>query len=396
MKGITDMTKTQLNQIIGSKPCARHLCGDGAEMLRFNSVIADTYKALCAAYEEQGYTLYCEDPRLGGFLPESRTYVKGDEYAVLFFFRWEYQLHVTISKKGAKKLPDPNMVEGVAAICPMTLTQPKTEQQGMCEIFRLTDGSFLIFDACNYGAHHTIYQTLCKLNGSAENIRVRVWMMTHVHGDHYGGFIDFAKTYANAITLDTVLYAPVNRDVIATIASYKNSWDSIDYFFNDGFADFVKTHFPNTVLCAVHAGQRFKLPGAELRILYTPEHLYIERIPVNMNHGTIVTQVIGEEGKALIMGDSEHCSTYWVIKTHQDALKSDIFQYPHHGSGRVPDLVTTVLSHSRAVLIPCTSAYYERNSNHLTHAVENWEWTEAHYVMGDGTVTLRMNGERVD
>ena len=390
------MTKTKLYQIIGSKPCARHMCGDGAEMLRFNYVIKDTYKALCAAYEEDGYTLYCEDPRQTYFLSESRTYTKGDECVVLFFFLWEYQLHVTTLKKGAKNLPDPSIAENVQAVCPVTITQPKTEQQGMCEIMRLADGSFLLFDSCSRGAEDVIYQTLCNLNGSPEGIRIRVWVMTHVHGDHYGGFLGFAAKYADAVTLDTMMYAPVNRDVIATIASYKIAWDTIDYFFNGAFDEFVKKYFPNTVLCTVHAGQRFKLPGVEMRILYSPEHLYIERIPVNMNHGSLVIQVIGEEGKALIMGDSEHCSTYWVIKTHQDSLQSDVFQYPHHGSGRVPDLVTTVLSHSRAVLIPCVTPYYERNSNHLTHAVENWEWTDATYIMGNGTVTLRLNGDKVD
>ena len=387
------MTKTQLNQIVGSKPHSRHLCGDGAEMLRYNACVTDTYRALCGAYEEQGYVLYCEEPSNP---IRSATYIKGDEYAVLFYFSWEKQLHVTLSKKGAKNLPDLAAMEAYEPICPVTMTQPKTEQQGMCEIFRLEDGSFLIFDSSGRGAHDTLYQTLCDLNGSSENIHVRVWVMTHVHGDHYGGFLDFAQKYADAITLDTVMYAPVNRDVIATIASYKTSWDSIDYFFNDGFSDFVKEHFPNTVLCAIHAGQRFKLPGADLRILYTPEHLYIDRIPINMNHGSIVAQVVSEEGKALIMGDSEHCSTYWVVKTYQETLKSEIFQYPHHGGGRVPDPVTTVLTLSRAVVIPCTSAYYARCSNSYTKMVENWEWTEATYIMGDGTVTLRMSGEKVE
>ena len=80
------MTKTKLHQIMGSKPCARHICGDGAEMLRYNCVVHNTYKKLCAAYEEEGYTLYCQDPALSGFLPESKTYIKGDEYAVIFFF----------------------------------------------------------------------------------------------------------------------------------------------------------------------------------------------------------------------------------------------------------------------------------------------------------------------
>ena len=386
------MTKTQLNQIIGSKPVLRHICGNGAEMLRYNACVTETYTALREAYEAQGYTLYCEEPS-----PiRSATYVKGDEYAVLFYFSWEKQLHVTLSKKGARTLPDLAAMEKYEPICPVTMTQPKTEQQGMCEIFRLADGSFLIFDSSNRGAHDTLYQTLCDLNGSAENIRIRVWVMTHVHGDHYGGFLGFAQNYANAVTLDTVMYAPVNRDVIATIGSYKTSWDGIDYFFNDGFGDFVKEHFPDTALCAVHAGQRFRLPGADLRILYTPEHLYIDRIPINMNHGSIVAQVVSEDGKALIMGDSEHCSTYWVVKTYQETLQSDIFQYPHHGGGRVPDPVTTVLTLSRTVVIPCTLNHYEHWCNHYTKMVENWEWTEATYIMGAGTVTLRMSGEKVE
>ena len=69
---------------------------------------------------------------------------------------------------------------------------------------------------------------------------------------------------------------------------------------------------------------------------------------------------------------------------------------PVDGGGRTPDPVTTVLTLSRAVLIPCTAPYYERCSNHYTHMVENWEWTEATYIMGNGTVTLRMNGEKVE
>ena len=36
-----------------------------------------------------------------------------------------------------------------------------------------------------------------------------------------------------------------------------------------------------------------------------------------------------------------------------------------------------------------TSGYY-------TKMVENWEWTEATYVMGDGDVTLLLSGERVE
>ena len=221
------MNKTQITHILGSKPILRHICGNGAEMLRYKACIDDTYIVLRTAYEADGYTLYCEQT---SYPILSATYVKGDEYAVLFYFKWEKQLHITLSKKGAKNFLDQTGVENYEMLYPVTLTQPKTEQQGMCEIFRLADGSFLIFDSGNVGAHHTIYQTLCDLNGSKENIRVRAWFLTHTHRDHYGGFIGIAHDYADSITIDAVMYAPVNRDVIATIASYKTPWMALTIF----------------------------------------------------------------------------------------------------------------------------------------------------------------------
>ena len=36
LKVIGSMTKTKLYQIIGSKPCARHMCGNGTVTLRLN------------------------------------------------------------------------------------------------------------------------------------------------------------------------------------------------------------------------------------------------------------------------------------------------------------------------------------------------------------------------
>ena len=90
------MNKTKINELIGSKPVLRHLCGNGAEMLRYMACIGDKYNALREAFEEEGYALYCEEP---SDPIRSATYIKGDGYAVLFYFPWEKQLHVTLSKK---------------------------------------------------------------------------------------------------------------------------------------------------------------------------------------------------------------------------------------------------------------------------------------------------------
>ena len=78
------MTKTKLDQIIGSKPVLRHTCGNGAEMFRYTACVGDTYNAQREAYENEGYALYCEQTH---YPILSATYIKGDKYAVLFYFQ---------------------------------------------------------------------------------------------------------------------------------------------------------------------------------------------------------------------------------------------------------------------------------------------------------------------
>jgi len=303
-------------------------------------------------------------------------------------------LYETTSKTGGNKYPE-HSDQNYEKICEVTVTAPCTTQQGLCDIFRLADGSFLLFDSSNKGAHETIWQTLCRLNGSDQNIHIRAWVLTHTHGDHYGGFVSFAPVYGNKVTLDTVFYDPVNRDVMKTIESYGTSWDSISYYFNDTLPSFVQQHYPTTDLCTVHAGQIFHLPGADLQILYSPEHLYIDRIPINVNHTSLVCMVSDENGKMLVTGDSEEASTNITVDLYGANLKCDILQLPHHGMSRAWDIPLANHAKASVILIPCTVDYYNKNSNQYTRQIMEMATTKATYIMGEGTVTLLLSGEKV-
>ena len=233
-------TYATLEEALGREAVASHIGGSGAMLIRYEKCKEAEFYAACEFYESWGYTLYCTD---GMKLTKSATYVKDNAYCALFLDIERRHLYTTVSEKGGRALPEYD--ENYEKLYDVTLTAPKTEQQGLCDIFRLEDGSFMLLDSANKGAHHTIFETLCQLNGgSAEGLHIRAWVLTHTHGDHYGGFLNFAETYADRVQLDTVLYAPVNRAVIDTIDGYKpilgNTWDTIDYFFNDGFEAFVK------------------------------------------------------------------------------------------------------------------------------------------------------------
>ena len=370
---------------------------DNSLLVRYKPCLASHFEIACAFYEDAGYTLYCEDNTANTL---SKTYVKDKAYATVFYLDRKSELHVTVSEEGAQNFPDQNAP--YEKIYPVTMTQPFVSKQGLCEIFRLADGSFLLFDGSNSGAQDYIWSTLCELNGSSSNIHIRAWVLTHTHGDHYGGFRDFAYAYGSRVKLDTVFYNPVNRDIIKTIDDYKpvlgNTWDTIDYSFNKGvtgspsLAEIWTEQFEGAKLCSVHAGQKFHLAGADLHILYTAEHLYIDEIPVNMNNTSIVSHVTSEDGKALVTGDSGANSTMWTIKTYYKELASDIFQIPHHGMTTTEDVSLANLVKAKIILIPCTLAYHEKNGNARTEEIKNMSTTEASFVMGAGTVTCKMDG----
>jgi beta-lactamase superfamily II metal-dependent hydrolase len=213
-------------------------------------------------------------------------------------------------------------------------------------------------------------------------------------------------SYSGMVKLDYVLFAPVNRQIWDTVEAYKpikgNTWDTIDYSFNrekNGAKSRVQTwveNFEGAKLCVVHAGQIFSMGGADLRILYTPEHLYVDQIPTDMNHSSMICQVVSSEGKALITGDAGAGAKTWLMNVYQDDLKSDIYQHPHHGMTQTGDVTLATWTQAKIVLIPCTVEYYKKNANARTETIRNMSHVVASHVMGEGTVTYRLNGTRVN
>ncbi len=304
-------------------------CGDGAKNRRYEKQTENDYDLACLYFEQQGYTRYCgrdtENTR-------SATYVKNDAYATLFFRRNRGDLTIGRSDHGALVLPLQN--QPYESVRQTTFTQPGLSGEGMCEIFQLADGSFLIFDSGTSSAGAEIYNELCRLSGKTKDIHIRAWVLTHSHSDHYGGFLSFfgEGTRHNAVKLDYILYAPINRSVADKLLSYNTSWDGIDYYFCDTLPTYVKNRLPSTKLCSVHAGQTFTFADVELQILYTSEFLYIESVPVNFNNTSIISRVVNKDGSVLLMADSGENGTDWALQTYgKEELKSDMMQVTHHG-----------------------------------------------------------------
>ncbi len=271
------------------------VAGNGLELSRYNAVSEREYRLAAAWFEENGYELYCERETENTL---SATYVKGDAYGTLFYRDVLEQLFLGFSETGGESLPTRDTDH--TRVCETTVTQPGLSGEGMCEIIRIADGSFLVIDSGTASAGDEIYAELCRLNGSEENIRISAWLLTHSHSDHYGGFRKFLEKHRNRVTVDYVLYAPITRSVIDTMDSYNVSWNTIDYYFNVTLP-YTMQLLPGAKLCAVHAGQTFRFADVELQILFSPEYLYVDEIPVDYNNSSVVSRVVGDGGAAIFM-----------------------------------------------------------------------------------------------
>ena len=322
-------------------PAKTLVCGDGSFARKYTNATRAKYDSIRTKYLQEGYTEYCARDTANTV---SATFVGGDTYATVFFRKNESDLVLVTSEKDGKKLPFET--QSYTKVCETTFTQPGlTRAGGMCEIIRLSDGRFLIFDSGHSDQADVIYETLCELNGSAENIRIAAWVLTHSHGDHYGGFqgdtqnMGFADQYGKKVTLEYVLYAPLAMQEWDTMESYNVSWNTIDHYFNTHLPSRVAYSFPKATLVPVHAGQVFRFADVSLEILYSPEHIYIDSVPVNSNNTSLTCRAVSEHGgAALIMADCETEAGLWVADTYTTELTANIMQMTHHGMIAEADL----------------------------------------------------------
>ncbi|MBQ8345226.1 MAG: MBL fold metallo-hydrolase, partial [Clostridia bacterium] len=362
------------------------IAGDGMECFRYTDISVADFEAACLYFTSRGYTEYCYRDTANTM---SATYLRGDTYNTLFYRKGYSDLILGLSETGGLALPPQD--QAYTKVCETTFTQPGLlSAGGMCEIFRLADGSFLIFDSGNPIEHTVIWNTLCQLNGSDQNIRICAWVLTHSHGDHYGGFRDFAGKYADKVQLDYVLYSPMAAQEWAIADSYNVSWNTIDYYFNGPLQSLIAEAYPNTTLASVHAGQTLTFADVTLEILYSFEHVYINGVPVNTNDTSLMVRVYNEDGSVLITGDCETEASVWVDETYTQAeLKSDYMQAAHHGMITTKELKIMKKAAPTVYFFPCNEATYINRCNSggyreaNQYAAENGEII--HY--GHGTVT---------
>ena len=184
---------------------------------------------------------------------------------------------------------------------------------GMSIIYRLSDGSFLIYDGGNESVYGLLYKCLKDLSEGGDII-ISAWVLTHGHGDHYGALSRMASEgYNYDVTIKELWMNPTS-----------NSEDV--WLYNK-----LKSMFPNTKIRNLVYGEKFTLDKIQVEVLCTPDVLP-NRSDNTRNTFSIVTMLTIDGKKFLMTGDSDEPAwEYMVTKHNIHSLKCDYLQVPHHG-----------------------------------------------------------------
>lgn len=346
------------------------ICGDGTVLEEYSDMDADDFVSACDYLINEGFSEYCSD-NIGDSL--SATYIKNDEYYTLLLAQKMGRFYIGHSDTGALALPAQS--ESYESICETTVTQGYSQNiNGMTYIVRLADNSFIIVDGGYADDAKNLMKTLISLSGQESGIRIRAWIFSHAHNDHYPAFGEFATNYADKVKLECVMYSPVPED------------RADDHYFNGDILEHIAL-FDGAKAVTVHAGMTFKMADVTLEVLNSPEYVYKDYESLDFNESSAVYRVKNDNGSVIFLGDCYDKVSRFIIDTYGDGLKSEMMQVSHHGVEQATLELYDIIAPSLAFW-PCDEwlLTHERGTTKKQYLLSN-ESIYEHIIHGYGNAT---------
>ena len=353
------------------------ITGDSSVVSFGEDISNEDYLDAISYFISEGFSQYSFDT-VGN--SKRATFTREDEYYTLVYNTKDCELTMVYSESGALSLPPQwNENDTFEKLCDTSITQHySAESSGMGYIFRLEDGSFIVYDGGYKSDAKDFLITISKLNLN-DQLHVRAWIITHDHSDHYAAFNEIAKSFAKRLKIEYVMYSPTTSEESTVINYYKEQI----------FADVAK--FSGAKLISVHAGMTFNILNVKLEILQTPGVLSVHGKITDFNDTSIISRIVSADGSAIMLADACGRSADWLVRNIGDGLKSDIVQVAHHGveTGSIPlyDKIAAPM-----VFWPCDHVLFasQRGEKIKQHIIEA-EYSVEHVLHSYGTVTRKLS-----
>ncbi len=218
----------------------------------------------------------------------------------------------------------------------------KYQNNGMCLIYRLSDGSFIVIDG-GHAENSAIYsaQIIKELREQSKayaktdkDIRIACWIITHPHTDHHGMFLKEYKKFT-VFTLESIMCS------FWTEADFMNSKNANADFASGTWKGYLRSRDIAKEIGAdfiiPHVGQKFWYGDTSFEILYTIES-YLPKVATGFNTCSLVirtttTDASGKSTTVMVTGDATGHAFEICNKMYGKTLASDIVQVAHHGAG---------------------------------------------------------------
>lgn len=313
-----------------SGPSVIYHAGDDNQLLIFEKTTEDAYNAYRKALENAGFTLYTENKITDNAFA---TYINDDYVVNAGYYHYQESVRVIIEpRKNLPGLASDNKY--TAKITPsfamLGLEFPEGDgalsQNGLCFIFQLSDGSYIIIDG---GFNRDIdaqnlYKYMYEHAPDKNNVTVAAWIFTHAHGDHNGAFFKFSENYNSKVKVELVIgNFPSDEAREAGGLGTEGSGGA-------KITRYVGQYHKNAKFIKAHVGQKFFLRDAEIEMLYTLES-YSPGVLDYFNTSSLIFTVNIAGQRFLILGDASNIACTVAHSMYGNYLKSDIIHVAHHG-----------------------------------------------------------------
>ena len=347
--------------------------GEGSYMNIFKDTTLEEYNSYKDLLVSEGYNLYTTN-----VIGENHfaTYYNDTQIVNAMFINYIFnygegtdpvtynEVRITVDSRADFDLPsleEENVYETTSAPMLTLISDTNIHWPGrMGYVYQLADGSFFIIDGGytdgnngnSGGVREPGISTGCKSSApyimnalkeyapDPDNIRIAAWLITHMHEDHFGAFVDLAlnRDYEedkSRITIEKVIYSTSCDENTKHTSADQVRWTNVfkRSIAEEGWGDRIMSK------TKAHPGQKFFLRDLSLTV-YTSEDLlhFGARDPFTdkkyINNTSIVTKVSFMGKEALYMGDSSAASNPGVLAPiYHTSLKADILQVTHHGYG---------------------------------------------------------------
>ena len=360
-----------------AQPDITYNCQDDSVLLTFNEKTVADFTSACDYYKALGYEVYSQSQKNGNSFI---TLVKDSQMAHLYFYTHKNELNMVTSETAGAALPDKN-AQFVAGDTPVTFTQMKdnTHVNGMGYIIQLSDGSFIIYDGSYKTQVRSLIQTLKDMAGD-KKIVVRAWILTHSHDDHYPSFSVFATKYSQEVSVEHVIFAPIDADTAKAFAG--------DDYFNTQFKEDV-ANWPEAKVIYAHTGMNFTFGDLNMEVLLAADDLFKEGNHNNyFNNSSLVSRLYTNDYSVLFLGDIGKEGCYAMMDAYGDYLQSNVCQISHHGVEDAPLAFYETVKAS-IWMYPCTQALYDlqERDNDVRDALRERAYTREILIAGLGQFT---------